>query len=84
MGSAMARALARAGRDLVLYNRTREGAARWRPSSARGVAATPAAAAATADVVLTMLADDDAVARGLRRRGRPARRRARRARSSST
>jgi 3-hydroxyisobutyrate dehydrogenase/2-hydroxy-3-oxopropionate reductase len=63
MGSAMARALTRAGHELRLHNRTADRAealARELGSGARPVR-TPAAAAADADVVLTMLADDDAV-----------------------
>jgi 3-hydroxyisobutyrate dehydrogenase-like beta-hydroxyacid dehydrogenase len=63
MGSAMARALARAGHDLVLHNRTPDRAAALAGElggSAR-TAATAAEAAAEADVVLTMLSDDRAV-----------------------
>jgi 3-hydroxyisobutyrate dehydrogenase/2-hydroxy-3-oxopropionate reductase len=61
MGSAMARSIARAGHDLVLYNRTR---ARCDPLAAElgGRAVdSPAEAAAAADVTITMLADDAAV-----------------------
>jgi 3-hydroxyisobutyrate dehydrogenase-like beta-hydroxyacid dehydrogenase len=61
MGTAMARALDRAGHDLVLFNRTR---ARCDPLATElgGRAVdSPADAAAAADVVITMLADDDAV-----------------------
>ena len=61
MGSAMARAVAAAGHDLVLFNRTR---ARCDPLAdelgARAVD-SPAAAAAAADVTISMLADDAAV-----------------------
>jgi 3-hydroxyisobutyrate dehydrogenase-like beta-hydroxyacid dehydrogenase len=63
MGSAIAHALARAGHELVLHNRTRDRADRLAAElggSTRAVA-TPAEAAASADVVLTMLADDAAV-----------------------
>lgn len=63
MGSAMARALARAGLPLVLHNRTRgraEALAAELPGAR--VADSPARVAAEADVTLTMLADDDAVA----------------------
>lgn len=63
MGGAMAKALARAGLDLVLHNRTPERAtalAAELGDRAR-VAASAAEAAATSDVCLTMLADDDAV-----------------------
>ena len=61
MGTAMARAVARAGHDLVLYNRTR---ARCDPLAAElgGRAVdSPAEAAAAGDVTITMLADDAAV-----------------------
>jgi 3-hydroxyisobutyrate dehydrogenase/2-hydroxy-3-oxopropionate reductase len=61
MGSALARSIARAGHDIVLYNRTR---ARCDPLAAelRGRAVdSPAVAAAAADVTITMLADDAAV-----------------------
>jgi 3-hydroxyisobutyrate dehydrogenase-like beta-hydroxyacid dehydrogenase len=63
MGSAMARALARAGHELVLHNRTpdRAGALAMELGGTAATAATPAQAAAGADVVLTMLADDAAV-----------------------
>ena len=63
MGSAMARALARAGHELVLHNRTADRAeALARELGGRARAArTPAEAAAEADVVLTMLADGVAV-----------------------
>ena len=63
MGSAMARALARAGHELRLHNRTPERAqrlARELGGTARAVR-SPAEAAADADVILTMLADDAAV-----------------------
>jgi 3-hydroxyisobutyrate dehydrogenase-like beta-hydroxyacid dehydrogenase len=61
MGSAMARALARAGRPLVLYNRSRERAESLATELGARVAATPAEVAAATDVCLTMLADDAAV-----------------------
>ena len=61
MGSAMAHALAGAGRDLVLWNRDPSKAKALADELGASVAASPAALAATADVVLTMLADDDAV-----------------------
>jgi 3-hydroxyisobutyrate dehydrogenase/2-hydroxy-3-oxopropionate reductase len=63
MGSAMAGALARAGHELRLHNRTADRAealARDLGGGARAVA-TPAEAAADADVIMTMLADDAAV-----------------------
>lgn len=61
MGSAMARALARAGFDLCVHNRTPDRAAILATQVGCRVAATPAEAAAGADVVITMLADDAAV-----------------------
>jgi len=61
MGSAMARAIARAGMDLVVCNRTRDRAAILATEVGCGVAATPREAAAAADVAITMLADDAAV-----------------------
>jgi 3-hydroxyisobutyrate dehydrogenase-like beta-hydroxyacid dehydrogenase len=62
MGTAMARALARAGHPLVLYNRTRDRAAALASELAATVAATPAELAAAVDISLSMVADDDAVA----------------------
>jgi 3-hydroxyisobutyrate dehydrogenase-like beta-hydroxyacid dehydrogenase len=61
MGSAMARAVARDGFDLIVQNRTRERAANLASVLTCRVAETPAAAAREADVVITMLADDAAV-----------------------
>ena len=60
MGAPMARNLARAGLDVRAYNRTR---ARAEPLAADGVTVHDEAAEAVrgADVVLTMLADGDAV-----------------------
>ena len=61
MGSAMARALARAGHSVVVHNRT-AGPARDLAAELGGRAvASPAEAAAAADVTITMLADDAAV-----------------------
>ena len=59
MGSGMARRLLGAGFPLTVYNRNRERAA---PLAAEGahVAASPREAAARADVVLSMVADDAA------------------------
>jgi 3-hydroxyisobutyrate dehydrogenase-like beta-hydroxyacid dehydrogenase len=61
MGTAMAERLAGQGVEVVLYNRTRE---RCDPLAERigcSVAPTPAEAASRADVVISMVADDDAV-----------------------
>lgn len=57
----MARNLARAGFPLVLYNRTAERAHALAAEVGGAVAAGPAGAAAEADVVVSMLADGDAV-----------------------
>jgi 3-hydroxyisobutyrate dehydrogenase/2-hydroxy-3-oxopropionate reductase len=64
MGSAMARALRASGDggDLVLHNRTPERARELAEELGARVAETPAAAAAEADVVVSMLADGAAVA----------------------
>jgi 3-hydroxyisobutyrate dehydrogenase-like beta-hydroxyacid dehydrogenase len=61
MGSAMARALAGSGLDLVLHNRTRERAEAVATELGARVADSAAQAASMADVVITMLADDAAV-----------------------
>ncbi len=60
MGAGMARRMARAGLSVRAWNRTRSKA---EPLAADGitVAATPAAAAAGADVLLTMLFDADSI-----------------------
>ena len=57
MGSPIARNLMKAGHELTVYNRTRSKA----ESLGARVANTPADAAREAEVVITMLADDDAV-----------------------
>jgi 3-hydroxyisobutyrate dehydrogenase-like beta-hydroxyacid dehydrogenase len=62
MGSAMARALARAGVSLIVHNRSRERAETLGAELGARVAGTPAEAASAADICLTMLADDAAVA----------------------
>ena len=62
MGSAMARALRAAGREVILFNRTRERAAGLAAALGCDVCASPAEVASRADIVLTMLADDEAVA----------------------
>ncbi|HYN89629.1 MAG TPA: NAD(P)-dependent oxidoreductase [Ardenticatenaceae bacterium] len=59
MGAGMGHNLLRAGVPLTVYNRTREKAAPLEEAGAR-VAATPREAAEGADVVLSMVADDDA------------------------
>ncbi len=61
MGSAMAGILARAGFDLVLWNRDAAKAQAVAGDTGASVAATPAAAAAATEVVITSLADDAAV-----------------------
>ena len=59
MGSAMASNLIKAGHTLTVYNRTRSRAEALRALGAN-VAATPGEAAAAAEVMITMLADDRA------------------------
>jgi 3-hydroxyisobutyrate dehydrogenase-like beta-hydroxyacid dehydrogenase len=59
MGSAMARNLLKAGRELTVYNRTRARAEQMARDGAK-VAASPAETA-SGEVVITMLADDHAV-----------------------
>ena len=61
MGSAMARALARAGHDVIVQNRTRSSCEALAGEIRARVVDTPAQAAAAADVAITMLADDTAV-----------------------
>jgi 3-hydroxyisobutyrate dehydrogenase-like beta-hydroxyacid dehydrogenase len=61
MGSAMARALARGGVDLVLHNRSAERAEALANEIGASLAGSPAEAAAAADVAITMLADGPAV-----------------------
>src|ERR1700682_4600798 len=60
MGSAIARNLIKAGHDLTVYNRTRSRAEAFASLGAR-IAETPAAAAAEAEALITMLSDDAAV-----------------------
>jgi 3-hydroxyisobutyrate dehydrogenase-like beta-hydroxyacid dehydrogenase len=60
MGSGMARRLISTGNDLTVYNRTQSRAEAVRALGAT-VANTPGDAAAHAEVVITMLADDHAV-----------------------
>jgi 3-hydroxyisobutyrate dehydrogenase-like beta-hydroxyacid dehydrogenase len=61
MGSAMARSLARAGRRVVLFNRTRDRAAALAAELGATVAGSAGEVAAGCDVTLTMLTDDAAV-----------------------
>ncbi|MFI5292581.1 MAG: NAD(P)-dependent oxidoreductase [Candidatus Limnocylindrales bacterium] len=61
MGSAMARALADDGHSLVLWNRSPDRAAALAADLGASLAGTPAEAAGQVDVVVSMLADDDAV-----------------------
>ncbi len=60
MGSAMARNLIKAGHALTVYNRARSRAEELQPLGAK-VAATAGEAAAGAEAVITMLADDRAL-----------------------
>ncbi|HTZ86544.1 MAG TPA: NAD(P)-dependent oxidoreductase [Solirubrobacteraceae bacterium] len=60
MGSSMARNIARSGIELVAWNRSREKAESLAGDGAQ-ICTTAAEAAAEADVILTMLADADAV-----------------------
>ncbi len=62
MGGAMARALARAGHDLIVQNRTRSSCEALAGEIRARIADTPAEAAALADIVISMLANDEAVA----------------------
>ncbi len=62
MGSAMARALASAGRPLVVTNRDRAKAEALAAEVGARVLGSPREVAAASDVTITMLADDDAVA----------------------
>ena len=61
MGSAMARALRAAGIEVTLHNRTPERAAALAAVLGCDLCTSPAEVARKADIVLTMLADDDAV-----------------------
>ncbi len=58
MGAPMARHLAAAGHDLIVYNRTAEKAAAWVAAHGGRSAATPAQAAAGADVVIACVGAD--------------------------
>ena len=57
MGSRMAANLVRAGHDVVAWNRTAARAEAWAAEHGGEVAGTPAAAAAGADAVITMVVD---------------------------
>ena len=61
MGGAMAGTLRRAGFDLVLWNRSEEKAEGLAGELSADVAPTAASAAADAEVILTSLADDEAL-----------------------
>lgn len=61
MGKPMARNLMRAGRELVVYNRSAERTASFQGQAGARVASSPAEAARDCEIVFTMLADDDAV-----------------------
>src|SRR5690242_9992724 len=61
MGTAIARRLMAAGVELSVYNRTPQKARELEAAGAH-VAATPGAAAETADVAISMVADGPAVA----------------------
>jgi 3-hydroxyisobutyrate dehydrogenase-like beta-hydroxyacid dehydrogenase len=62
MGSAMAERLCGAGIRVVVYNRTAARATELASRIGAGVAAMPAEAAAGSDIVISMVADDAAVA----------------------
>ena len=61
MGAAMARTLSKAGFDLVVWNRSHEAAEQVAADVGARVADSPAAAAASASVVVSSLADDAAL-----------------------
>jgi 3-hydroxyisobutyrate dehydrogenase-like beta-hydroxyacid dehydrogenase len=61
MGLPMAANLVSAGHDLTVWNRSPEKAERFAAEHGARAAATPAEAAAEVDVVITMLADDQAL-----------------------
>lgn len=60
MGSRMAINLAKAGHDVTVWNRTTERAVDLAAAHDMSVATTPSAAALEADIVVSMVADDDA------------------------
>ena len=61
MGYPMAGYLAKAGHDVCVYNRTTEKAERWLSENDGRKAATPAEAAANAEIVFTCVGNDDDV-----------------------
>ena len=61
MGLPMAANLVSAGHDVTVWNRTPEKAQQFAAEHGARAAVTPAEAAADADVVITMLADDRAL-----------------------
>ena len=61
MGSRMAANLARAGFDLVVWNRTASKAREWATEHGAEVAESPADVGARSDVVITMVVDGDQV-----------------------
>jgi 3-hydroxyisobutyrate dehydrogenase len=61
MGSPMAAHLARAGHRVTVYNRTSAKAQRWTDEHGGAHAATPALAAAAAEIVLTCVGNDNDV-----------------------
>jgi 3-hydroxyisobutyrate dehydrogenase/2-hydroxy-3-oxopropionate reductase len=61
MGSAMARRFHDAGHQLVLWNRDRSKAGALADDIGAAIASSPATAAKDADIVVTSLADDDAM-----------------------
>lgn len=62
MGAPMARHLAAAGNDLIVYNRTRAKADAWVAAHGGRAAATPAEAAEPADAVISCVGNDDDLA----------------------
>jgi 3-hydroxyisobutyrate dehydrogenase len=61
MGKPMARNLAKAGYELIVYNRNREKAQGWPDGAKVQVAGSAAEVAGQADILFTMLTDDAAV-----------------------
>jgi 3-hydroxyisobutyrate dehydrogenase-like beta-hydroxyacid dehydrogenase len=61
MGSRMAANLVKGGFELTVWNRTRATAEQFRADHGAGLAATPAEAAASAEIVITMVVDAEQV-----------------------